>query len=405
VLLILFFVASVTPLWHFMPPLAISMLLLVLFTNPLKSTVLLVKQRKWEILLFSSLFWVNCIGAYFSENQDDARFDVLQKSSFLLFAVHFASIPDSFLNKKDIKKLLDAFVWVVFATTIFCVIMATVNYYRNADTQFFFYTQLCYFQHPSYLGLSIAFAILLILAKWPPSPKSVFKQNNIYFFFILPWLIVFLFFLQSKAAIISFLLISFLVIIYHCIFLKSLKSGIKIFIYVLITTILSIIFIPNSMNRFYNFQSVMLDNSKVENSKESTAARLELWKAALFTIKQSPVWGYGSGDAYDVYNKHLVEIGFTKEGELGFNAHSQFLQTYMKTGILGITFLICFLFYPLIISFKRKNLIYFGMVTMMIFNLLIESMFERQIGVMFFAIFNSFSYFLPNITADDSIIS
>jgi O-antigen ligase len=196
----------------------------------------------------------------------------------------------------------------------FCVIMATVNYYRNADTQFFFYTQLCYFQHPSYLGLSIAFAILLILAKWPPSPKSVFKQNNIYFFFILPWLIVFLFFLQSKAAIISFLLISFLVIIYHCIFLKSLKSGIKIFIYVLITTILSIIFIPNSMNRFYNFQSVMLDNSKVENSKESTAARLELWKAALFTIKQSPVWGYGSGDAYDVYNKHLVEIGFTKEG-------------------------------------------------------------------------------------------
>ena len=49
--------------------------------------------------------------------------------------------------------------------------------------------------------------------------------------------------------------------------------------------------------------------------------------------------------------------------------------------------------YATIYAFRKKHLLYLLFLGIIAFNLLVESMFERQAGVVFYALFNSFLFY------------
>lgn len=74
------------------------------------------------------------------------------------------------------------------------------------------------------------------------------------------------------------------------------------------------------------------------------------------------------------------------------NAHNQFSDTIIAVGIIGLLLLLGFFFMPIYLWIKNKNfdIVLFSLLFIIAFNCLFESVFERQMGIMFFTFF----YFL-----------
>ena len=71
-----------------------------------------------------------------------------------------------------------------------------------------------------------------------------------------------------------------------------------------------------------------------------------------------------------------------------YNAHNQYLQTLLSTGIIGIIILLIFSFSPFYFGIKHKDILYISFVIVLILNIFVESMFEARAGVNFIAIMN-----------------
>jgi O-antigen ligase len=120
---------------------------------------------------------------------------------------------------------------------------------------------------------------------------------------------------------------------------------------------------------------------------ESTAVRILIWKESIKLIENNILFGTSVGDA----NDKLIEA-YEREGLEGallkkLNAHNQFLQTFIGTGIIGFVLLLLMTLGTLIYSFVKKNYILSLFSILIIFNFLVESMLQAQAGFIFFAFF------------------
>ena len=114
-------------------------------------------------------------------------------------------------------------------------------------------------------------------------------------------------------------------------------------------------------------------------------------------IKENLIFGVGTGDSRDKLMEKYLEKNMKTEYEFGLNSHNQFLNTAVSIGIIGLVVLIlCFLM-PFYQGWKQKELLLMGFVVIVSMNLLFESMFERQSGVIFYVFLNTIlcSTFVP----------
>jgi O-antigen ligase len=129
-----------------------------------------------------------------------------------------------------------------------------------------------------------------------------------------------------------------------------------------------------------------IGDGPTDNHLYSTSIRLVVWDLAWQNVKQSPVYGYGTGDVGDVLLKDYLAQDIVKVKDLNLNAHNQFLQTSLAIGILGGLLLLAILFYPLI---KRDRQV--ELYTLFLLNTLFfffsESVLETQAGTVGFTLF------------------
>ena len=71
------------------------------------------------------------------------------------------------------------------------------------------------------------------------------------------------------------------------------------------------------------------------------------------------------------------------------NAHNQFSDTIVAVGLIGLILLISFYISPIYLWFKNRNfdIVFLSLLIIVAFNSLFESVFERQMGIMFFVFF------------------
>ena len=119
---------------------------------------------------------------------------------------------------------------------------------------------------------------------------------------------------------------------------------------------------------------------------EPSDARIEINGGSVDAAKKQPLFGYGVGDyrhcLVDQYDENGWEYGVGAE----FNAHNQYMETVLAIGAVGLLLFLAMLAWPLWQAWRHrgKSLFLVLMLTFIIaFNLLFESMLERQMGLMF----------------------
>jgi O-antigen ligase len=130
----------------------------------------------------------------------------------------------------------------------------------------------------------------------------------------------------------------------------------------------------------YRFNQVSYDNSV--NSREET------WNAATQLIAEQGVFGTGSGDAQADLNTIYAKNGFELGVKENHNAHNQYLQIIIESGLPGFLMFLLIIGICLAYAWRQPDKKYLLFLIIFLFSMLTEAMLETQSGVVFFVIFN-----------------
>ena len=118
------------------------------------------------------------------------------------------------------------------------------------------------------------------------------------------------------------------------------------------------------------------------------------WRLAGEVLEEQSAWatGVGMGDAQDLLDARYQALGiFTGDpkrgdtGYLGYNFHNQFLQSFVQLGALGVLLLLLALLALIWAATRIQFSTGLVLVGCLCLFLLVESAFERQRGIFFFA--------------------
>jgi len=355
-----------------------------------------VKENKFRqyILYFGAIYLIYLIGALYSKNQYYAYSDLQTMLSLVIFPLLFATIDEQILNQKK-DKILFYYIIGCVVTTVVLLIHSFTNFLESASMDEFFYGKLSWYHHASYLAMFLVFAIGILFFQIYRTDQKQSKKYQTLSSLLIIYFSSFVMLLSSKAGIISLLIIFLCHIVYLTFSKKYIVSISMLLIYSLSlwgsTTFLSV-----SSKRLSVAQQAIESEDFDKSSTESTIERILIYRSALSIIKENVLFGVGTGDANNELLKFYKNSGYSGALDSKLNAHNQYLQTFIAIGLVGFLVLIAMLLIPFIQAIKQREALYVLLLFLISFNLLFESMFERQAGVVFYSFFNGFFFFYMN---------
>ena len=342
-----------------------------LFTNPFKK---LFSKNKYTKVLIAILFFylLHAIALLYTHNIGEGLFSLEIKISMLIFPLLFYT--ESF-SQQQYHFFLKTFI----AGTLLCCLLClgrAIFVYLQTNESHFYYEGFSWFQHPSYLSMYVTFCSIALLK------NKLFDKVKTGILIIL--FTVFVLFLSSKTGVLIHFILLMLCI--ASLFLKGrnyVKMG-GIFMAGMLIFGICLFFIPTVKQRFSGVFNALETNKIAKTSTESTTVRILIWNEAIQIIKQHPIFGLSPGDANDVLYEGYRINGLTGAYERKLNAHSQYFQTTVGLGIIGLLSLLVLFIVPVFVS-REGVLLFFLLISGV--NFLTESMLQTMAGCIFFGYF------------------
>ena len=258
--------------------------------------------------------------------------------------------------------------------------ISTFLYALKQGGEYLIGTEFSKMVNPNYISLYI----LLVLSYYLKNKMTTKLQT-----FVLIILFLYLFLLASRAA--------YLILFIMCLILIfNIKDNSKKYTMVIMMLLGTALFISNS-RVFNSYKEYKKPTSEEVSSTTIEKTRLLTWYSAWQLIKQSPLIGYGVGDANEVLIEKYKELNYIRNYRNRYNAHNQFLQTYLQTGFIGFSILL-YIFVLLGIRLQRSKNEFLVFIVLTI-SILFESMLVRFNGIVFLSII------IPLLLKERSILS
>jgi O-antigen ligase len=251
---------------------------------------------------------------------------------------------------------------------------------------YFFGDELTLFQHPSYLALYVIISVFIAFESW--FDHSIKKQVRVFWLLVAIFLFVSLYFISSRAGMLAGII---LVLLYFSIKLNAVKNGRLVMLGIFVLVIVSLPLLKNNLRYSYLYDKIMHRETLGENIKEP---RLIIWESAFEIFAENYLIGVGVGDVRDELAKQYEKIGKTDMAQSRLNAHNQFIEVLLETGLIGLIMFFMMLGIMIYFAFSQRNLLY-GIFLIMIFILFtFETVLYRFAGISFFSLF---SFLLMNL--------
>lgn len=348
--------------------------------NPLR------RPSVWLTGVAASYLLIQVTGLLNTEDFNNGIFNLQQKLSLLFFPVLLTSGQK--INWHVTRKTLLNFCVGSIAISVFLLLKATWHWLNEKDIQVFYYQQLASHLHPSYLAAYLCFSIGIIGPETFTTAMPVTRLKRIIGLIEILFCLGVIYLLQSKAGIIvAFCIILFLFAswFYKEIWHRSL--GLRIIVVAAFVG-LCLFAISRIQNERFKAMFDTLQNGHLEQDPhESTQLRLAVWQSGVAVFEQNWLCGTGAGDVKHDLNDEYTQRGMHYAADLMLNAHNQFLQTAIGGGIFQLLLLIAFILLPARLTPHRYRLPALLLVFIIVVNMLFESYFESQWGLVFACFF------------------
>ena len=397
----IFFVSCLL-LAFFLPvfPRLLPLLILIMITNWLISgeyltTIPQLFKERWRILTFSFalLYVLYLLGMLYSSNYTYGRFDLEVKFSLLIFPVIFATSNLNVFTFSRNRLIFGAFIAGCLVGSLVLISHTYIVNTRWGVQNAFYYTNISWYFHPSYLAMYYTFGIGITLYYLYRNLLNQPVYRIVCISLIIIYLEAFIFLLSSKAGVIMLITTEILFIL----FLIFKKIGlIRIILVSVIMVMAFFVFsrvFPFASARISKADSMISSTHTVQtNPNDGTLSRIEIWKVSIGLIRKHFIFGVGTGDVKDVFMDAYQQQNLYPVLKKRLNAHNQYFQTFITLGILGFSLLLASLLIPAYLSLRNGNYLYTLFLLIFAINILFESMLETQAGVIFYAFFNTFLF-------------
>jgi O-antigen ligase len=303
-----------------------------------------------------------------------------------LFLLPLFMMTNQWIDKSKRIILLRIFALLMIVMASLDIGLSFVKFLDSWNFEVFYYNQLPHLllSKAHYVAWYYSFALFVILFEVLNS-----KKYKIFWAFGFTLLLISMFLLASRIYLLAFFVVFFVAIF------KLFKAGYYFFnswkIVGILCLFLSLLFLfPKTQSRILETRHEIQRLLGAETQKQ-TNPRVYIWDFALSLVMESPLIGYGIGDAKAELNRSLrdcdAQFWNGEENipiyEKDYNFHNQFIQTWAEVGVVGFLLLIFLMFGPFIRPDVHPLFLVFLGLT--IFGFMTESMLERQAGILFFA--------------------
>lgn len=362
-------------------PYAIVLLLLVSMVSFFTNTVKPVIPVK-DILIYSLFFMVYLVSAVYSEDTKSAV-KIISRIVPLALIPWGICLLDPQLREHFIRLFKKTFVisCAIYVVMIF-VYLYHLGYFDHTRSLLVCYSFIMnefygFNDHPIYLSMYFSIALLFLLTGiWTR------KWLNFLLFSVI---IVGLLLLARKGVILAFLIVSGIIV------LKSFGKKQR-FAIILVTMALfaSSLLLPEIRNRFTELSNT--DNI-VNSTETSSGVRYIIWKTSAGLILEAPVLGYGVGDAQNVLDQRISDLGYDELLKGHYNAHNQYLQIGLSAGLAGVLLFVLSTGYFIRRFLLQGDFVSAAFLSFFAVMFFFESLMERQNGIIFYTFITSIFIF------------
>lgn len=383
----------------------ISFLLVALFcvTAPLKNNfnslsiillsvfalLVLVINKHFDKKLFLKftpliLFFVlTLFSTFYSEDIETALKLVSRLLPFILFPFVFSIIH---LKRPHYEKVLKIYVFWMLAVCLYSHSQVLIKLYNNNDVLFnLFNNHYSYMSlandttdmHTTYYSYYVIVAIVFLM--FFLFKESRFKIKVLYLV-LLAYFTFFVFHVSARTPIFVLFLFYNFSILYYFFQKKKIKQGVFV---LLLFYFISSIAIYNVRITRYRFQHLFGFTYAGGIHHDDGIDKLKQWKASI-AANNNLLFGNGIGDANnDIFSSYL-DYDLKKYADREYNAHNQFIQTYVALGLLGVIVLLFLFFYYFHLFYKSKQFMPVILLILMFILYQTETYLQRHHGIVMF---------------------
>lgn len=355
----------------------------ILYRYKLKDIVRYLGQKKIFILYFG-YYLFSVLSILYADNKTESLVVLTQYSNYLIsFLVIILLIKYERINFKKVFIVLTVITIslesLVILYQVFDLTIVNGKFFSRSNQ----FSGLAANINISAFSLTMKTPVLYYLI----NAKNLSSKIQKAIIFILPIVLIPIFLIQSRGAVLVITLISLISIGYNLFYHKE-NSTIN-------TILLSLVFIFS-----FFFSNNVFNSSPYQNTTERIATltegtndksideRVRFWRHSIDMIKENPITGIGIG------NWKFKSIMYDSKNIAGYripyHAHNDFLQIGSEIGLFGLCLYLLFLFKTffnsIYIGVKNKNLLMFTLaliITVYIFDSLINFPIARPISTIY----------------------
>ncbi len=346
-------------------------------------------NKALPILICSTLLYLMLIPGWFiSCNKADAlaAFDCCFWLPVASLVVLTSNIQ--LFTQQRVHVLFRIFTLGIVVHLLLLLCLATIRSLQTGDTSLFYYSAFSRFTHPSYLAMYATFAFFFLLQELQSCRNTLSTLARILHIAMMILLFTGIFLLQSKAGLITFFLLSLIWITLYFVKRKRIVTGLLVLVVLVGGSLLLLQADWIQKNRMKETMEQIRNRKDNPYGTDSSEMRITLWKAASEVIQKNLPWGVGTGDADQELHLHALHKNYTNVIRHHYNAHNQYLQTLLETGILGLLALLALCLYPLYYGIRHRDTLYVTFAIIVLLNISVECMLRVRAGVNFIALFN-----------------
>jgi O-antigen ligase len=351
-----------------------------------KFSSLFAERRIFVYIFVSMIFFyaLHAIALLYTENIVAGYFELEEKLSFLVFPLIMLPIYAYRFQKKQLSIFFFTYLLAVLSASFYCFLQSMLNYLQTKDIQEFFYSNFSVIEHPTYFSMYVITAMILLISVLIRKWNKLIAWKKILLFSFIAFFLLVVVLTNSRSAIIVAGIILMGSVFYPAVKKRKYIMSAILFLMLLAAVFIAKIAMPHAFNRFSGIVEV-IKADRMEDIKHwnGTTLRVQIYYSSMEIIKDNFWIGVSPGDARDELIQNYKKHGFRHAVERNYDAHNQFLQSFIGIGIFGFLLLCSIIGLPFIYAIRERDYILFSFTIMLFFLFLFESMLQKQAGVMF----------------------
>lgn len=347
-------------------------------------------SANWKpILIFSGIYIFHAIMLLWSTDLGRGGDDMVQKLSLILFP--FILGTAKYIGQRAVRASLVAFVLGTMVSLLLAFTTSLVEFQIFQGSHVFYAHRFHPWFHPSYLAMFANFSMFILVMESLREGQS--RATQFFIWLGVLGLAVSLIFPASKMGFVGFALVVLGGLFAAWIKKKRLVWQQGALLVAAIAFFVALKSDQLATQRISNAIAVTSDDTDAPKSTlESNNFRLIAWGIAVEEIAANPL-GVGTGSESNHLGNAFHEAGYPELAERDMNPHNTFLQIALAQGVIASLWFLFSLVYPLKRIWQNKLWLYGFFIACISVNFAVESMLEKQSGVIFFAFMNSLLFF------------